>query len=226
MEPLTNQNVDVGEDVVPTKNWQDILATNGLVVSRGNTSPVAVDLTSPNYKSGTTGWKLGSNGGVEFNESNYITLSGTETISNKTIIHKNAAFKSSDETVNNSSTLQNDDDLLVAIGASEIWSFEIDIFFDSGTTPDIKFALSGPSGATGLWSFVEVSSNVTKSIDGSSSASRDGGGAGFVRQTRITGYISNSTNAGNIQLLWAQNTADASDTIVKAGSRFIATRLT
>jgi len=153
------------------------------------------------------------------------TISSTDTLTNKTIVHKNGAFKTSDETINNSSTTQDDDELFIAIGASDTWSFDIDLIYDTGTTPDIKFAVSVPTGATGLWSFVDSSSNVTHSTDGVSTGFSPGGGAGFIRQVRITGYVINSTNTGNITLRWAQNTADASDTIVKAGSRFVGIRL-
>lgn len=50
-------------------------------------------------------------------------------------------------------------------------------------------------------------------------------GAGTNRGILIMGWVVNSTNAGNVQLQWAQNTADASDTKVKAGSWLVAYKM-
>lgn len=48
------------------------------------------------------------------------------------------ARKTADEVVNNSATLQNDDHLLLALAANEVWEVEINLWYDSGTTPDLK----------------------------------------------------------------------------------------
>lgn len=59
--------------------------------------------------------------------------------------------KTSDETVNNSTTLQNDDALLLAMAANETWFFTVYITNNTSTTANIKFAFTVPTGATLNW---------------------------------------------------------------------------
>src|SRR5687768_10689987 len=60
--------------------------------------------------------------------------------------------KSADEIVNNSNTLQDDDALLLAIGASQTMTFAIYVVYDSGATPDFKCTVTGPAGSVGYFS--------------------------------------------------------------------------
>jgi len=140
-------------------------------------------------------------------------------------------YKTADETVNDSSTLQNDNHLVFSIGANEKWSFELVLFYTSGTTPDIKFAITVPSGATLKWgpsqalygtSGTWVLTAITE-VSGNSVAVA--GQAAAVMCVVFWGYVANSTNAGNVQLQWAQEVANASDTKVLAGSHLIAHKL-
>ena len=140
-----------------------------------------------------------------------------------TALLQKSVIKTSDETVNNSTTLQDDDELLIAVGANETWIFNVLAFFDSGTIPDIKFSFSGPTGATALWSYIDSGSNVTKAMGEISY--RAGGGAGYKRACHIKAVFWIGANAGDIKLRWAQNTGDASNTKVLTGSNIIATRL-
>ena len=132
-------------------------------------------------------------------------------------------LKASDETVNNSNALQNDDDLLFAIGANEDWIFQFSIFYDS--TAYFKFAITVPAAGTFLiWgvgqAYYSSGAFVYASAITASGTSRavQGGGAGTAKHTIITGSVSNGANAGNVQLQWAQSTAEATDTKVLAGS--------
>jgi hypothetical protein len=137
--------------------------------------------------------------------------------------------KTANETVNNSATLQNDDHLLLAIGASEVWEFQFTLWYDAGVTPDIKFAITVPSGATLRWGNAPwvntAGAAYGTGAESSSGGSRDFAGGTAPRITVIHGMIANSTNAGNLQLQWAQNTANASDTIVYANSTLKAWQL-
>jgi hypothetical protein len=133
--------------------------------------------------------------------------------------------KTADETVNNSNVLQNDDELLFAVAANEIWEFTIYVIYDSGATPDFKHNLTGPVASaiyehdTGLT--VAAAAAITVGA-----AAWIGYGAGSpALGLIIRGIIVNGANAGNLQLQWAQNTADASDTKVKANSCIIAFKL-
>jgi len=128
-------------------------------------------------------------------------------------------YKSADETVNNSTTLQDDDELLFAVAANEVWAFKLIFNFNSGTTPDIKYAFSIPAGAT-----IDGYSLDVGSVNESSVINSSGGGAN-TRVAVLHANIINSTTAGNMQIQWAQNTQDASDTTVLKGSYIIAHKL-
>lgn len=139
--------------------------------------------------------------------------------------------KSANEVVNNSSTLQDDDHLLLALAASEVWRFECNLFYDSGTTPDIKFAFTFPAGATLYWVNYGDDATGTNSTGNAvitaSAAVRHsfGNGVGSVRHMLIMGVIANDTTPGNLQLQWAQNTLNASDTTLRANSTLMAWKL-
>jgi len=140
------------------------------------------------------------------------------------------AYKAADETVNNSATLQNDDDLLLALAANEVWAFKLVVIYLSGTTPDIKWHWTGPSGFTYDSSVSSFSSALSVAFgnpdESDSSPEHITGGRGATEVGFVwEGVVRCSTTAGNFQLQWAQNTQDASDTKVLAGSYLIAWRL-
>ena len=131
-------------------------------------------------------------------------------------------YKSADETVNNSSTLQNDDHLVLAVSANEVWAIRFVALYNSGTTPDIKFAFTLPSGAT--IQFIDDSLDggaVTNAGVAINSSGQGASNAMFV--SSAIAFISNTP--GNVQLQWAQATADPSDTKVLKGSYIIAHKL-
>ena len=140
-------------------------------------------------------------------------------------------YKASDETVNNSDVLQNDNDIALAVGASEIWAFYVQLFYSSATaTPDFKFDWAIPSGATG---FQEVHAF---GAAGSAVAGEPAYITDLTIDTSLTtadtammiileGVFRNSTNAGSLQFRWAQNTATVEDTTLITGSYGIFTKV-
>lgn len=177
---------------------------------RRGLSPIGKDLKSPNYKPGVSGWVLRSSGTAEFNQNTFIA--GALKV-----------IKYSDETVNNSAVLQADNALTFSVGAVQFWAIDLVIFYDSGTTPDIKFGWTVPSGTTMMWSFTDVDGNVVKTQ--AEEYSRSGLGAGTKALCHIKAVVITGITSGSVTLTWAQNTADASDTKVLRGSYLIATRL-
>jgi len=128
-------------------------------------------------------------------------------------------YKSANETVNNSATLQNDDDLFFSIGANETWTFRFVLFANSGTTPDLKAAVSAPSGASCMYAAIDAEAAVTTpqvTTCGTATAMLTGNGAYDVYE--VVGTVVNGATAGTVTLQWAQNTATAANTIVAAGS--------
>lgn len=138
------------------------------------------------------------------------------------------ARRTTTQTVNNSATLVDDDTLTVSVEASATYILQMGIIYDSGTTPDIKFAFIGPTSATLDWTTNALgtaaaggtgSLTVTRSTIGSGGVLPAGGiGAGSQVFAEIQGILVTSTTAGTFKLQWAQNTADPTDTIVRANS--------
>jgi hypothetical protein len=136
--------------------------------------------------------------------------------------------KTADETQNNvvnpTAALQNDDELFFSIGANETWNFRFTVLANANVTPDIKFAVTAPTGAT-----CKVG---TSDPEGATSVSNLGCGAstGLVTGNttedvyEVVGSVTNGANAGNITLQWAQNTANAANVIVRSGSFVEASR--
>lgn len=129
--------------------------------------------------------------------------------------------KLADETVNNSSTLQDDDELQFSIGPGEAWEVELALVVTFVTAlPDIKLSVVGPSGATGH--FGSFRSATEQAALGSSVTLNTSAGT-EVHQVKAT--ILGGATAGLVKLQWAQGTPTAENTVVKAGSVLKATRI-
>jgi len=128
--------------------------------------------------------------------------------------------KTSDETVNDSATMQNDDELLFAVGANEVWHVIVLAVVNSGATPDIKFGWSVPAGAAILWG----NDYQLKSLTQAQTLAQGTSGTDQVTTT-MSGFVMTGATAGNVNLRWAQDTQDASDTKVLTNSCLIVRRL-
>ena len=122
----------------------------------------------------------------------------------------------------------NDTELFFAVAANEVWEVTISIRPDSGATPDIAYILTMPAGGDfeGLYIGRDNAEAISvKKISTGSMAAGGGFGAGTVYPAIIKGVAINAGNAGNFQLKWAQNVANASDTKVLTNSCIIAHRI-
>ncbi len=131
--------------------------------------------------------------------------------------------KSADETVNNSIALHNDDALTFAIAANEVWRVDLLLLFDSSVVADIKLGWAYPAGCGIKWAasyplpvvvFTEASTPMLP-----------GAGVGSICMMIISAIVINGGTAGSITLMWAQNTAEATNTIVRANSAMLAFKL-
>lgn len=138
-------------------------------------------------------------------------------------VSKVVVRKSVDETVNNSEAFQNDDDLLFAIAANEIWRFEIWVFYNSATTPDIKFTITFPSGGTARFGNTNDATNRVETVSGTTLGQVSGDGED--EMLILAGVVVNGATAGNVQLQWAQNAATVSDTKVLTNSYLVAEKI-
>lgn len=135
--------------------------------------------------------------------------------------------KTADETVNNSNVLQNDDELKLAVGIGEAWAVDLYLYFNSGATPDIKIDFTGPAGAVFRYTVAYKDTGDSNSITmvGSIGSALAFGGPTGSAVVHVSGIYIGAAAAGTLQLQWAQNTADASNTKMQKNSCIIAHRL-
>ncbi len=129
--------------------------------------------------------------------------------------------KTADESVSSSTTLQNDDTLKIALAASDAVEFSAVMFVSStSSSPDFKMTFTVPSGASVRW-FAEwfdgvayQSSGIVTSSGTTVAFAITGNTLGMVK---LTGIVVNGSNAGDLQLQWAQNSSNS--TAVKVEQR-------
>lgn len=142
-----------------------------------------------------------------------------------------AVRKTTDETVSNSTALQNDDELVVAVSASATYWVDFFILYQAGTTADYKWALTFPAGSTmsiitRQWSTALAWTEALSDAYTSGGAVAAGGnGIGTNIGIVGVGILVVSTTAGNLQYQWAQNSAVVENTVTKAGSGLKLTRM-
>lgn len=136
-------------------------------------------------------------------------------------------LKTADETVNNSTTLQDDNHLVLAVGASDVWILDVLLGWsrESGGAQQSKYAFTVPVAATIIghpgWSLTAQSA-ATDITSAQTLTGTMGTGTTWLHFTAL--YVGGA-NAGNIQLQWAQNTAEGFNHYLKANSRIIAVKL-
>lgn len=139
------------------------------------------------------------------------------------------ARKTADESVTSSTTLQNDDTLLVSVEASAVYEFALHLAVVGNTTGDFKMGFTFPTSSTCWWSGKGgVETDAGFGASGSTRHSVSFGdasgtavaytGSTTILSIHVMGVLSVSTTAGTLQLQWAQNTSNATATTVKAGS--------
>jgi hypothetical protein len=149
--------------------------------------------------------------------------------------------KTSDEVVNASATLQDDDELVMPIGANEVWEYELCIKWGnaSNASADFKYQITAPSGAAGMKIQVgpatATSATDNTAVDMAGWSTEDFSATPIaVGQHATTGVtllwirvlVVNGANSGNVQFQWAQNSSQSIDTTVYAHSFMIGRRWT
>lgn len=133
--------------------------------------------------------------------------------------------KSADESVTSSTTLQNDDALIIPVSASKRYQFILTCYVygaASGATMDFKCGWSVPSGTTMAWapSGTVVSTEATfmgnAAATGHTALYTEASTPAFGLSSTATahgiqfhGRIRVSSTAGNVNFQWAQNTSNA-----------------
>ena len=135
--------------------------------------------------------------------------------------------KSTTESVTNSTTYQDDNELFLPAVANATYRFDLLLLHSSSNAGRFKMQLTAPAGSTVAWGVIGVASSVTSSnpVTDVSMPSRTltdilglGGGNLTGTTALVHGVLTTSSTAGNLMLQWAQNTSDAGATQVRAGS--------
>lgn len=128
------------------------------------------------------------------------------------------ARKPSNETVNNSSAFQDDNHLFLPVEANAVYQCHLHLQYNSGATPDLKYQFTVPVGASlEGWSLLGYNTAVSLVYSNGGEASSLGGN-GSALNADAWGILETDVTAGTMQLQWAQNTANASNTVMQAGA--------
>jgi hypothetical protein len=216
-----NANVAAGTCVV-----------NGYHIVSDGTQAVAVTASQTNYiwlnadgtlSANTTGTNPGSElllGKAVTDGSGVTSVSHDFNIKNSLNVY---IRKASDETVNNSSTLQNDDDFQFPIVSGEQWEIDLILSISDGNNPtyDIKAIWAGVTLTQHLFYYGKSgSSAVNGSASGELLLDLNTSASIIVLRSIIF-----ATSTGTLAFQWAQNSATATNTTIKAGSLMIARRI-
>lgn len=143
-----------------------------------------------------------------------------------------AVIKPGDQSLASSTTLQNDSALFVPVVASATYLFDCYLDYEGGTlgSSDLKWTWAVPAGAALRYCADWLSTGSTVQV-GITHKDTDvlaagTGGAASLFSVRMTGSLVMGVTAGNLQLQWAQNTSNATATIVHAQSRLALWRVT
>lgn len=137
------------------------------------------------------------------------------------------SYAASNTTKNNNTTLVDITGLSFAVAANASYVFQFIVHASSNSVADIKFALTGPAAPTGLrWSLYNIGQtstlvNSASTFTTMANYETSGSENGFF----FIGHLRNGANAGTVQLQFAQNTADVSNSIVYAESCVMAWRV-
>lgn len=136
-------------------------------------------------------------------------------------------WKSADESVTSSTTLQNDDHLVLPLAANARYLLDGYLSYTGPTfaagPADLKADWAIPSGASVRWSHNGPGSNTPNGIAATetnhSTAHVLGTyGTGTNITSRPAGWVTTGSTAGNLQLRWAQNVSNGTPVTMRAGS--------
>lgn len=129
------------------------------------------------------------------------------------------AWKTSSESVLNSTTLQDDDQLQIAVEASRVYAVQAVFFYDGSTTSDFKLKWEAPTSASFDWAAVPSIPTTATALGGNTvhagqyalgtTISNGAVGVGSPLGLFVYGLLITSGTAGTFKATWAQATVDA-----------------
>jgi hypothetical protein len=122
--------------------------------------------------------------------------------------------------------MQEVDEVLAFLEAEKLYAFHLHFQHSTGTTPDIKFGFSYPTGTTMDYAaFVFGSTGTWVATRNTETAVFSPSGGSTQSSAWLHGTIQVGSESGFLQLMSAQNTSDASTTNVEAGTMFRLSRI-
>lgn len=131
------------------------------------------------------------------------------------------ARKKTIQTVNNSIAQTAITQLLLALGANEVWEFDLKLVLDGKAIADADVSLTGPAGAVLTYGDIAEQAKDAVGAEEILFALVDD----LPTIVHIEGRIATGATPGNLQALFAQNVANASDLDVLPGSKLEAKRI-
>ena len=135
-------------------------------------------------------------------------------------------YKGSDESVDTTTTVQDDDALKFTVGANELWIFQCWLSV-TGSAGDVRYTFTGPASSVASWARhpgFNISGTFVQSIVRGLTTEETSDGDTTAHL--LIGTIDTAGTSGTCQLQWAQANSDASATTVKAGSWLTAREVT
>ena len=135
--------------------------------------------------------------------------------------------KPTDEAITSDSTYSDDDTLVVTIPAGETWVVSWYLFWNSPSTPDIKFRVNTTGSAetptSFRWAILDDRLNYSSDDGSNSEGGQSYSSAGADDTTRLYAAIqASSLGSATVALQWAQNTSNGSATTMYAMSYLVA----
>lgn len=134
------------------------------------------------------------------------------------------AIKTGDESVTSSTTLQNDDQLVLPVAANARYIMDGWFRYTGAASPagDLKMGWTLPSGASMSWTNFGVNTSALTAYNVVVELTAGGRAVGTNGATEMScapkGYIATSSTSGSLQLQWAQNSSSGTATVLKVGS--------
>ncbi len=138
-------------------------------------------------------------------------------------------YQTTDQTRNNNTTYLDSTSLVMAVAANAAYTIDSFIIYDTNSTADFKVRFTLPAGSSlrmGKWGLDTGAASATGSInvqviDDTADAiefTLGGIAAGTMLSATPRGQIATAGTAGNLQIAFAQNTANVSDSKLRIGS--------
>ena len=172
---------------------------------------------------------LGDGLGLGSTDVAYFNADGsTITTLSQTVI--SSAYKTADESVSSSITVQDDNHLSLSLAASTTYQFRFVLFTNNvGAAEGFRCTLGGTVGVTSLKAQISIYDDTANTLAAFARITALGSeiGSGLAagnNMSFIDGSIETST-AGTFLLRWAQNVSGANNTTVERNSNLVVTRL-